>query len=537
VGTENCGLRPMGGPWIDECEGDHSSSYLLSRNCSEAEEQDVSLIPPLAEDVGPRTIQVSSSCTRARCYIVGLLFVLHTGVCISGLAYGYVKFLQPYAKRRHGASSHDAEQSPEDSWKLHRQGSSRTTARETTTQDGKVDNLWSSEIERLRAENFHLRVKLRRKLKKTNHKPYYSITNRVGHSLPEFYNHVKEKTIWSHWHHVVDCPTRKKCRLPPAVQLCVDSIRRNRGSFDYRIVHGDEVDKYVSRFELPVHWKILKPGAKKDALMNALLARYGGVAFDITAILLRPLDEHWNEMVRKGAAFRGYMYRINGNPWRHSESSAVWFMMARREGLFSTAVRNQVIGIGDMFNTAAYRNPFRSTGDQILTPILGMFDYSLPKCYDDRTVLTHGQGRPVPRSHLCPELEQPLWSHGSSGPERTDSRILLRDPRDGPHLPFAVPILAMVLWNIKNDSQGLPHFPGDSNVGGPMHNLTCHSMKQCWEELVLKRFHAPPAPGEARVMDFVTLFDLGKLSGKSREDILADKNTYFSNLLRLAGVS
>jgi len=260
----------------------------------------------------------------------------------------------------------------------------------------------------------------------------------------------------------------------------------------------------------------------------------GGVAFDITAILLRPLDEQWNEVVRKGATFRGYMYRINGNPWRHPETSAVWFMMARRESLFSTAVRNQVIGIGDMRNTAAYRNPFKATGDQILTPILGMFDYGLPKCYNDKTVLTHDHR---PGSHLCPELEQPLWSHGSSGPERTDTRILLRDPRDGPHLPFGMPCLGMVLWNIKNDARGLPHFPGDSNVGGAMHNLTCNSMKLCWEELVLKRFHAPPAPGEARVMDFVTLFDLGKLNGKSREELLADKDTYFFNLLRLAGVS
>lgn len=508
---------------MDECEEEHCASHLLLSNCPE----DVCSISPVAKNAKARTIKVTPPCSRARCCAVGLLVVLHTGACIIGLAYGYEKFLRPYANRHRGASSDDAGQPSDDSRKLHRQG-------EKNAQHGKADKSWRHEIVRLRAENFHLREQLRRKLKKTNPKPYYSITKKVGHVLPAFYNHVKERTIWSFWHHAVDCPTKKRCRLPPAVQLCVESIRRNRGSFDYRIVHDDEVDKYVSRFELPVHWQFLEPGAKKDALMNALLARYGGVAFDITAILLRPLDEHWNEMVRKGATFRGYMYRINGNPWRHPETSAVWFMMARRESLFSTAVRNQVIGIGDMYNTAAYRNAFKATGDQILTPILGMFDYGLPKCYDDKTVLTHGH---TPGSHLCPELEQPLWSHGSSGPERTDTRILLRDPRDGPHLPFGMPFLGMVLWNIKNDAHGLPHFPGDSNVGGPMHNLSCHSMKQCWEELVLKRFHAPPAPGEARVMDFVTLFDLGKLNGKTREEILADKKTFFFNLLRLAGVS
>jgi len=512
---------------MDECErensaSEHSASGLLS-NCYP---EDIGLTSHAAEQVRPRTLKASPPCTRARCYTVGLLLAFHTGVCISGLVYGYFKFLQPYAKRQREASSHEAGQPSDGSRELHWQG-------ENATQHGK-DDLWSHEIERLRVENFHLREQLRQKLKKTNHKPYYSITNKVGHVLPAFYNHVKEKTIWSFWHHAVDCPTRKQCRLPPAVQLCADSIQRNKGTFDYRIVHDDEVDKYINRFELPVHWRILDPGAKKDALMNALLARYGGVALDITAILLRPLDEHWNEMVRKGATFRGYMYRINGNPWRHPETSVVWFMMARREGIFSTAVRNQVIGLGDMYNTAAYRNPFKATGDQILTPILGMFDYDLPKCYDDKTVLTSGN---TPGSRLCPELEQPLWSYGSSGPARTDTRILLRDPRDGPHLPFAMPFLGMVLWSIKDDTQGLPHFAGDTNVGGPMHNVTCNSMKQCWEDVVLVRFNAPPAPGEARIMDFVTLFDLGKLNGKSREDILADNDTYFSNLLRLAGVS
>jgi len=503
---------------MDEREGEYSSSHLILNDHPE----DVGCICLVSEEEGPRTIQVSPGCAQARCCLVGLLLVLHTGVCISSLAYAHA-----YAKRYRKPSSRDAGQPLGDSRKLHRRGGH-------ATHRGKADDVWSQEIERLRAENFHLREQLRQKFKKTNHKPYFSITNKVGHVLPAFYNHVKEKTIWSFWHHAVDCPTRKQCRLPPAVQLCIESIQRNKGSFDYRIVHDDEVDQYVSRFELPVHWRALDPGAKKDALMNALLARYGGVAFDITAVLLRPLDEHWSEMVRKGATFRGYMYRINGKPWRHSETSAVWFMMARREGIFSTAVRNQVIGVGDMCNTSAFRNPFKATGDQILTPILGMFDYDLPKCYDDKTVLAHGH---MSGPHRCPELEQPLWSRGRTGPERTDTRILLRDPRDGPHLPFAMPLLGMVLWNIKNDTQGLPHFPGDANLGGPMHNLTCNSMKQCWEDLVLKRFNEPPAPGEAGVMDFVTLFDLGKLNGKTREEILADKKTFFFNLLRLAGVS
>merc|ERR1719277_2818991 len=100
--------------------------------------------------------------------------------------------------------------------------------------------------------------------------------------------------------------------------------------------------------------------------MNALLARYGGVAMDISTILLRPIDDYWDEMVSNQATFRGYTYRLNGKPWRHPEVTPVWFLMSRREGIFRTAAWTQVEGMGDHNSTwhVGFHQPYFAFGDQ-----------------------------------------------------------------------------------------------------------------------------------------------------------------------------
>jgi len=209
----------------------------------------------------------------------------------------------------------------------------------------KKDNLWlHSQLDkqktlvrnRLRAEHLH---------------PYKDVTGSDGHEQPEMYGKVKEKTIWSYWYHKTSCASSKNCAYPAHIQLCIETVEINKGTFDYKVMHIDDVPKYVSMFELPFRWKQLDPAQQKDALMNALLARYGGVAMDISTVLLRPLDDHWNEMVDKEATAKMYMYRLNSVPWRHPEVTATWFIMSRREGIFSTAVRNQVEGMGDRNTT------------------------------------------------------------------------------------------------------------------------------------------------------------------------------------------
>jgi len=344
------------------------------------------------------------------------------------------------------------------------------------------------------------------------------ITGTSAHKLPPMYGHVREKTIWTFWYDSEHCPYSRRCHMPAYIQLCLDTIRRNKGSFDLHVLHADTVDQFVSFTELPVHWSILSPRQQKDALMNALLARYGGVALDISTILFRPLDQEWDEVVDSGATFRGYMYRLNDKPWMLPEVTATWFLMSRREGIFSTAVRDQRVSM-----CLAHERPSLPLGDLTLTPVLSMFNYTLPKCYEDKAVKNRAS---------CPEFSQPIWGPGATGPARNDRKVLLSDPRAGPQLPFArLDKFGTALWSIY-DTTSLSQ---SQVVKGPLEMLqldleVCSSMKECWHDVFLSRVKTS-AP-------FVKIFNYQEqLQYLSLRDILSRRHSYLYNWLKLAGLN
>lgn len=336
--------------------------------------------------------------------------------------------------------------------------------------------------------------------------PFEEITGVKGHIMPKMFGKVREKTIWSYWYDPVDCPSSNNCKMPDLIKLCAEVIELNKGTFDFHIVYMDTVRNWVSMLELPLQWQHLQPVRQKEALMNSLLARYGGVALDLSTVLLRPLDTMWNEMLLHRATFSGYMYRVNGQLWGRPEASAPWFLMSRREGIFSTAVRNQVVNYCD-----AFRFPDLTLGDRTLTPVLGSINSSLPSCFEDQTVWDKGN---------CPEPVQPrLYGNDASliSP-RTDRRLIIRDPRDGPHLPFAyLDAFGMGTWRVTDTSKLLGHPP------------VCGSPSECWQKVVLPRFHSGSLVS-------VKLFRKGgALSFRTREELLTDENSFFFNWLRLAG--
>jgi len=241
--------------------------------------------------------------------------------------------------------------------------------------------------------------------------------------------------------------------------------------------------------------------------MNALLARYGGVALDITTVLLHPLDDYWNEMVIHRATFRGYLYRINGQPWSRPEVVAPWFLMSRREGVFSTTVRNQVVRHCD-----AYRYPDLPLGDRTLAPVLGTFNTTFPSCSEDST---------VPNKAACPDQKEPRTQPGIQGPPpRNDRRLILMDPRDGPHLPFAfLDDYGMGTWNLTDTTPLLDH------------PLECNSPGECWQRVVLPRYHSG-------LLVLVKLFQHGgRLRSQGGDQLLARRSSFFFNWLQLAGLS
>merc|ERR1712039_116535 len=125
-----------------------------------------------------------------------------------------------------------------------------------------------------------------------------------------------------------------------------------------------------------------------------------------------------------------------------------------------------------------------------------------------------------------------MGDEGMPGPPRNDTKIMLRDPRDGPQLPFAWK--GMVEWIISDDTTPLDL--SDNELGAPLHGVQCFTMKSCWEDVFLARYNAPAPPGQARVLNMVKLFNHGaELDGKSRAEILSNTSTYFFNWLRIAG--
>eukprot|EP00448_Togula_jolla_P034503 CAMPEP_0170642144 /NCGR_PEP_ID=MMETSP0224-20130122/41166_1 /TAXON_ID=285029 /ORGANISM="Togula jolla, Strain CCCM 725" /LENGTH=475 /DNA_ID=CAMNT_0010972827 /DNA_START=34 /DNA_END=1463 /DNA_ORIENTATION=+ len=347
------------------------------------------------------------------------------------------------------------------------------------------------------------------------------------HSLPEMYGNVKEKTIWTYWYHPVSCPSSDNCTLPSSVQLCTETIEKNRGGFDYKLIHRDEVLRYVNRMELPSVWGHLQPEMQKDALMNALLARYGGVAFDISVILLRPIDDYWDEMVEQGASFRGFLYRVNGGTWPVASSTVAWFMMARREGVLRTVATTQA-----MSEFAPSLVPLLHTAPSG-TASSFLHNYSLPMCSNDPTIPVHSR---------CPELEAPPWTQGISGPARTDTKLLLEDPRDSAILPFSFAGTArdnMAIWNKSNGTVDLDWgLHNICNRSNPDVTWGCCSPKECWDVHFLSRFHERPRKGAAHRLSFVKLFNCGghELGRRSREEILALQDSFFVTWLRLAGI-
>jgi len=349
------------------------------------------------------------------------------------------------------------------------------------------------------------------------------------------YRRVREKTIWTYCWDAKSCPDSTHCRLSGYLQLCKETVEKNKGSFDHVLLHKDTVLTYVSEQELPLQWFEMDKLQQRDAVINAVLGRYGGVALDIASVLLRPLDDHWQEMVDQGATFRGYVYRLNGMPCRSAKVVALEFLMTRRDGIFSSAVRNQVVEgfVGGLtLNARSSNDP--ALGDQTLLPILRTFDHTLPKCCDDHTV-----DDDVVK--LCPEHSQPSWYNGLSESRRNDTRLLLRDPRDGPWLPFSG-FPGVAGWRVTNGTKPLPdvgpQLPDPHLPGGPMAaGSVCESMQACWKDVFLPRYKQPAPPGQARLMSFVALYpqSFAGLEHRSRQECLADKGSYFHDWLNLAG--
>jgi hypothetical protein len=352
--------------------------------------------------------------------------------------------------------------------------------------------------------------------------PYKALTGLDGHIQPKMHGKVREKTIWSFWFDPEHCRSSSRCTLPASVKLCAETVRRNKGSFDFRMIFFDQVTDYVSMTELPLHWRLLSPVQMKDALMNALLARYGGVALDASVILLRPLDKLWGDFVKQKATFQGLMYRVGGKSWGLPETLAPWFMMSRRQGIASAAVRNQVSTL-----CSKHTDPTFKLADHMLTPSLQMFNHSLPRCRKDPMVLSIGE---------CAEFDDSDLSDDMTGSPRNDGKLLLSDPRDSSQLSFSMlDDFGMGGWQVDDSTSFTPEMWDDMLGIEEIHGRPpCSSPKECWHQVFMPRFHSKQEPP----LNFIKLFRTGgPLRFKSRKELVENQSTFFYNWLKLAGLN
>jgi hypothetical protein len=127
--------------------------------------------------------------------------------------------------------------------------------------------------------------------------------------------------------------------LTPFQQLCKETIEKHKGGFDFKLVNKDDVTQHIEKDDLPTGWEALRPQNKRDAAINALLARNGGVAMDLNSIMFRSLDEMWKEYIEeKGVAFKGFDYKSRAE-------TATWFMMVGTKGtsIMQTALARQKV--------------------------------------------------------------------------------------------------------------------------------------------------------------------------------------------------
>lgn len=276
-----------------------------------------------------------------------------------------------------------------------------------------------------------------------------------------------EKVIWAY----------HDGELSDFQRLCKETIEQHKGEFDFQLLSKGNVFQHISREDLPTDWDALKPRYQKDSVINALLARHGGVAMDINTVMFRGLGKWWADSIAdKDAAFKGFYYKSRAE-------AATWFMMAGTDSMMQKAVAEQRMRSGDepAGCMAREKKDEHCYGSSVISWALCSRQSEYCQCY-------FGETEGCQLTKLAGEDRK------HEGPVH-----VLADPRksvQSPLLPNTVP--KEEAWKpLASTAQNAEHFA---------------SFKQ--------RLHGDTMP-------FITLQAPGEAAGKSREELLADKDTFF----------
>lgn len=198
------------------------------------------------------------------------------------------------------------------------------------------------------------------------------------HGYPPLYGKIPEKTFWFYYDKGFN-PMPSKI-----VDLCIQTFCHNNPDWNVEFVDDINIFQYLHPTALPTKFfEMSVPANKKDVVVAALLAMYGGAAIDTTVINLKSLTPMWDRMVSEGKSAHIFWYNMEGQTWDGSDTAAAYFFMARRDtGIFRRYSQDIVMRTGDGIDGSA----FSHVGDYVafaghsLEPIIVEIDSSLPVC-------------------------------------------------------------------------------------------------------------------------------------------------------------
>lgn len=246
---------------------------------------------------------------------------------------------------------------------------------------------------------------------------------------PAKYGRVPEKTLWFYWN---------TGNPPLFLQLCLETWKlHHQQDWNIELLSDGNLLEYLHPAWLPQDFPTFSldsPANRKDCVMAAILAAYGGVAADYSIIARTSITSWWDDLVEGGYTYRGFFYRLE-EPWRGLDGNAVWFLMARRDsGIFRRYSQDLRLRFGSHRGTSEdgtnyQSHPYLRTGCGTLDSIIEEVNSSLPRCREDTSLPEEERARcpqPVPGAHVPANLYL------------NNVKVSLSDPQSrnsGPQLP------------------------------------------------------------------------------------------------------
>ncbi|HEX2699962.1 MAG TPA: capsular polysaccharide synthesis protein [Acidimicrobiales bacterium] len=120
--------------------------------------------------------------------------------------------------------------------------------------------------------------------------------------------HGAADIVWMYWEN-----TRRRKVRAPYLDLCIETIRRNAGTCDVRLLDVDSAMEWVPDMDEETWRGLQSPVHRSDYLRTRLIHRYGGLWLDVDTIALHPLSEitallRQSEVVGWGRELEGHFY-------------------------------------------------------------------------------------------------------------------------------------------------------------------------------------------------------------------------------------